>query len=122
MTDSMVALVYEAPNQMFLRDVPIPVIKPGEVLIRVAYSGICGSELSGYEGKNILRKPPLIMGHEFSGTIEQISDETLQSYPELSPGRLVTVNPLVSCRHCYYCLSGRQQLCGQRKLMSASLP
>jgi threonine dehydrogenase-like Zn-dependent dehydrogenase len=42
------------------------------VLIRVAYSGICGSELSGYEGKNSLRKPPLVMGHEFSGHIEAI--------------------------------------------------
>ncbi|PJF27351.1 MAG: alcohol dehydrogenase, partial [Phototrophicales bacterium] len=56
----MRALVYEAPHTMPVRDIPVPTPQPDEVLIKVAYSGICGSELSGYEGKNALRKPPLI--------------------------------------------------------------
>jgi len=122
MTHLMAALVFEAPNQMFLREVPMPLIDPGEVLIRVAYSGICGSELSGYEGKNSLRKPPLIMGHEFSGHIEQVSPQAILRRPELVIGTAVTVNPLVSCGICAYCLNGQRQLCPQRKLMSASLP
>jgi threonine dehydrogenase-like Zn-dependent dehydrogenase len=118
----MKALVYEAPYQMSVRDVPEPAPQPDEVLIRVAFSGICGSELSGYEGKNALRKPPLIMGHEFSGTIEAIGDYAAQQFPNLSVGQAVAVNPLISCRQCDYCLSGRQHLCPKRKLLSAHLP
>jgi len=120
MESTMSALVYEAPLQMNMRQVPMPVLQPNEVLIRVAYSGICGSELSGYEGKNSLRKPPLIMGHEFSGHIEAIGSAVDRS--ELKVGAAVTANPLVSCRQCHYCLSGKQHLCPKRKLLGAHLP
>ncbi len=118
----MKALVYQAPYQMPVIDVPEPDIKADEVLIRVSFSGICGSELSGFEGKNSLRKPPLIMGHEFSGSIEAIGADAAAGFPELQRGQLVTANPLLSCGHCDYCLSGRQQLCAKRKLYSAGLP
>jgi threonine dehydrogenase-like Zn-dependent dehydrogenase len=122
MADTMAALVYEGPHQMALRQVPMPRPAPDEVLIRVAYSGICGSELFGFLGKNSLRKPPLIMGHEFSGVIEQIGEQASVRYPALKAGMRVTANPLISCHTCDYCLSGQQQLCPQRKLHSASLP
>ena len=120
MNSTMFALVYEAPLQMNMRQVPIPVFQPDEALIRVAYSGICGSELSGYEGKNSLRQPPLIMGHEFSGHIEAIGNAVDRA--DLKVGAAVTANPLVSCRQCRYCLRGRQQLCPNRKLLGAHLP
>ena len=120
MNTTMSALVYEAPFQMNVRQVPIPMIQPDEALIRVAYSGICGSELSGYEGKNSLRKPPLIMGHEFSGHLEALGSAV--DRPELKVGAAVTANPLLHCRQCRYCLSGKQQLCPHRKLLSAHLP
>jgi hypothetical protein len=89
---TMSALVYEGPRQMNIRQVPIPDIQPDEVLIRVVYSGICGSELSGYEGKNSLRRPPLIMGHELSGTIEAVGSNVQR--PELMHGVPVTANLL----------------------------
>ena len=120
MRSTMSALVYEAPLQMNIRQLPIPVPQADEVLIRVSYSGICGSELSGYEGKNSLRKPPLVMGHEFSGHIEAIGNAV--DRPELKVGAAVTANPIVSCRQCRYCLSGKQQLCPERKLLGAHLP
>jgi threonine dehydrogenase-like Zn-dependent dehydrogenase len=116
----MTALVYEAPYQMNIRTVEAPTPGADEVLIRVAFSGICGSELSGFEGKNALRKPPLIMGHEFSGVIAAIG--AAANRPDLAVGLSVTVNPIISCMRCAECLNGRQQLCGQRKLLSASLP
>jgi threonine dehydrogenase-like Zn-dependent dehydrogenase len=118
MNSTMSALVYEAPLQMNMRNVPMPVLQPDEALIRVAYSGICGSELSGFEGKNSLRKPPLIMGHEFSGHIEAIGS----AVDELKVGAAVTANPLVSCRQCRYCLSGKQHLCLKRQLLGAHMP
>ncbi len=118
----MKALVYDAPYEMTVHDVPQPTINTDEVLIQVAYSGICGSELSGFEGKNSLRKPPLIMGHEFSGIITQIGEQAARVRPDLQIGSRVTANPLVTCGQCEYCLTGHQQLCPKRKLLSASLP
>lgn len=114
----MRALVYEAPQVMSLRDVAEPDVGPEDVLIEVAYSGICGSELSGYLGQNSLRQPPLIFGHELSGRVVQVGERVL---PEqgLAPGDSVTANPLLVCGHCRYCISGRDNLCVRRKLLGA---
>jgi threonine dehydrogenase-like Zn-dependent dehydrogenase len=121
-TATMSALVYEGPHVMPMREVPVPAPKPDEVLIEVAFSGICGSELSGFLGQNSLRKPPLIMGHEFSGTIVQMGERAAMMRPDLQAGERVTANPLIPCGQCEYCQSGHQQLCPSRKLHSASLP
>jgi 2-desacetyl-2-hydroxyethyl bacteriochlorophyllide A dehydrogenase len=118
MGDRMKALVYEGPRIMSIREVDIPVPGEKEVLIRVEKAGICGSELSGYLGHNSLRKPPLIMGHEFSGVIEATGSQTNR----MLIGDRVTVNPLISCGACYYCRMGAAQLCQTRKLLGAHLP
>ncbi|MFQ5921565.1 MAG: alcohol dehydrogenase catalytic domain-containing protein [Anaerolineales bacterium] len=65
----MRTLVYTGPRQLELQDAPLPTPEADEVVIRVAYAGICGSELSGYLGHNALREPLLVMGHEFAGQI-----------------------------------------------------
>ena len=57
----MKALVREAPRTMALRDYPVPEHQEDEVLLKIAYAGICGSELSGCLGHNALRVPPLVM-------------------------------------------------------------
>lgn len=114
----MKALVYEGPKNMLLQDVDRPVIEADEVLIEVAFSGICGSELSGFLGHNSLRTPPLIFGHEFSGTVAVVGADV----KSVRVGDRVTANPLVTCGICSYCKSGRQQLCVSRKLLSAALP
>ncbi|BBH23040.1 galactitol-1-phosphate 5-dehydrogenase [Paenibacillus baekrokdamisoli] len=116
----MKALVYEGPRIMNIREVPAPELQHGEVLIRVRLAGICGSELGGYLGHNSLRKPPLIMGHEFAGTVEQVSEEA--SFSGLKVGDRVTANPLVTCGNCRYCRSGQSQLCASRALLGAHRP
>jgi 2-desacetyl-2-hydroxyethyl bacteriochlorophyllide A dehydrogenase len=117
----MKALVYEAPEVMNIRQIDSPDPGPDEVLIRVAYSGICGSELSGFLGQNSLRTPPLVFGHELSGRIES-AGERVPAAAGLEPGTPVTVNPLVTCGNCRHCVTGRQQLCARRLLLGASLP
>ncbi|MBP3964711.1 zinc-dependent alcohol dehydrogenase [Paenibacillus lignilyticus] len=117
----MRALIYEGPKEMNVREVEAPIAGEDEVVIQVAYSGICGSELSGYLGKNSLRKPPMIFGHEFSGTIASVGSR-VEASGAWAIGQRVTANPLVTCGHCDRCASGRQQLCVSRKLLSAALP
>lgn len=118
MAEKMKAFVYEGPRNMVIREVEVPTLGAGEVLIRVEKAGICGSELSGYLGHNSLRKPPLIMGHEFSGIIEATGSGATQ----FTKGDRVTANPLISCGGCYYCRSGSAQLCKERKLLGAHKP
>lgn len=117
----MKALVYEAPEEMNLRSLPVPTPGPDEVLVRVAYSGICGSELSGFLGQNSLRKPPLVFGHELSGWVESVGSGVPAS-AGLHPGLAVTANPLITCGGCEYCETGRHQLCQRRLLLGAHLP
>ena len=115
----MKALVWEAPRVMAMREKELPELAADEVLIKVAYAGICGSELSGYLGHNALRVPPLVMGHEFSGTIEKIADDARSKFPTLEIGQAVTVNPLWFDGTCEFCVRGEPQLCVQRKLIGA---
>lgn len=115
----MKALVYEGPRLMNMREVAVPELQPDEVLIRVERVGICGSELGGYLGHNSLRKPPLIMGHEFSGVIEKVGSQVTAKFQTKDR---VTANPLVTCGHCRYCRNGQSQLCGERSLLGAHRP
>lgn len=110
----MQALVWEAPRTMNIRSQTLPTLNSGEVLIKVAYAGICGSELSGYLGHNALRIPPLVMGHEFSGTIVDSGDCLT-----LNVGDRVTVNPLYCTGESELQERGLDQLCPTRQLVGA---
>lgn len=114
-TKSMQALVWEGSRRMTVRRVPLPQPMSGEARVRVDAVGICGSELAGYLGHNRLRTPPLVMGHEFAGTVDAPAPEA-ESLPE---GTRVTVNPLVSCGTCPHCSRGRANLCAERALIGA---
>lgn len=118
----MKALVWEAPRQMAMREAPVPEPAPGEALIRVAYAGICGSELGAYLGHNALRVPPLVMGHEFAGTVAALGAEAAARNPRLREGQPVTVNPLSGCGACAYCARGDSHLCARRRLIGAHRP
>ena len=66
----MKALVYTDIETVVYKDYEDPIIKPGESLIKVNASGICGSDMHAYHGKDERRVPPLILGHEISGIVE----------------------------------------------------
>ena len=71
----MKALVLEKYNKFIYKDVPKPVIKPDEVLVRVKTCAICGSDIHGMDGSSGRRSPPIIMGHESAGTVERVGDK-----------------------------------------------
>lgn len=118
----MKSLVWEAPRSMALRETPMPTVQPDDVLIRVAYGGICGSELSGYLGHNSLRVPPLVMGHEFSGEIVEMGEQATTVNPALAVGAAVTVNPLFCTDNSIWDQRGLNQLCPNRRLIGAHQP
>ena len=111
----MDALVWTGPRKMEMQDAPEPRRGEGEVILRVGAAGICGSEIIGYLGKNALRKPPLIMGHEAAGTV-------LEGTDRLPKGTPVAFNPLIVCKTCDSCRAGRTNLCRNRRLIGAHRP
>lgn len=116
--DGMKALVWKGPSLMEIEERPRPALGPGWVLVAVENSGICGSEIGAFLGYNELRKPPLIMGHEFSGTVSELGPDA----PKELENQLVTVNPLVTCGHCRMCREGQRQLCMSRKIIGVDYP
>jgi threonine dehydrogenase-like Zn-dependent dehydrogenase len=121
---NMQALVWTGPRQMEVRDVERPQAPEGEVVLKVATVGVCGSDLSGYLGENSLRIPPLVMGHEFTGVIVTAgSDESRLANGERAQiGQRVVVNPLIWCGTCDLCRAGRENLCRKRQIIGIHRP
>ena len=89
----MKALVYTGKEELNYQDFKNPNLVKGESIIKVSASGICGSDMHAYHGKDERRIPPLILGHEVSGT----------SLDGKFKDKDVVVNPLISCENCDYC-------------------
>lgn len=107
----MKAAVWKSVNKIEIEEIGIPEIANGEVLIKVAYAGICGSDITILNGKHINAKPPVVLGHEFSGIVE----ESKSSY--FKKGDRVGVEPLVSCGFCKPCSEGNNHVCANLKLL-----
>ena len=112
----MKALVYTQPHEMQCRDYPEPTLEPGEVIIEIKASGICGSDMHAYHGHDPRRQPGLVMGHELSGEIHASAS------PRFKAGQKVTVDPLITCGCCSYCRTGRDNLCENRGMVGMSRP
>jgi alcohol dehydrogenase/L-iditol 2-dehydrogenase len=95
-----------------LREVPRPHAGLGRVLIKPEAVGICGSDLERYAGRLIDYEPPVILGHEFSGTIAEVGENAMR----FNLGdRVVCETHAVFCGHCYFCVTGQHALCSERK-------
>lgn len=108
--DFMKAIVYLAPNCLQVKDVPLPTVPDGWVLVKVSYAGICGTDLNIYAGTHPRAKAPLVLGHEFSGVIAKDA-------PGFKKGTRVTAHPLLSCGECSACQSGNSHVCNQLGLL-----
>lgn len=109
----MKALVYYGPRDIRVSEVEDPKPKKGEVLIRVVACGICGSDVHGYLGITGRRIPPMIMGHEFTGIVEDTGEEVTN----VSIGDRVTVYPTRFCGVCSFCKTGLTNLCINRSVL-----
>ncbi len=100
----------DEPKAFELKDIEEPVIEAGKVKIKVAFSGICGTDVHMYHGAIPLGEPALL-GHEFSGTIAELG-EGVEGF---AVGQEVTVEHTYEvCGSCINCRQGKYQLCEQR--------
>jgi len=104
----MQAIVYHAPGDIRIEDIPKPVCGQGELLVRVDACAVCGTDLKSRKHGNPRIKAPLVMGHEFTGIVEEVSPDAVGDF---QPGDRVVMATSVSCGQCYYCRRGWRNLC-----------
>src|SRR5215211_5489642 len=114
----MKAIVWNGPEEMVVEEVPEPTLEPGNVVVRPGAVGICGSEIEGYLGKMGNRTPPLVMGHEFAGTVTEVGE----GVDEDLVGRELALNPLSADGTSPLCRAGYTNLCPNRKLVGIHSP
>ncbi|MBQ7260993.1 MAG: galactitol-1-phosphate 5-dehydrogenase [Lachnospiraceae bacterium] len=102
----MKAGVVHAKNDIRYEDIKKPEIVPGKVLVKVKYTGICGSDVPRVNG-DACHYYPNVLGHEFSGTVEEIGE----GVTTVKPGDRVAGIPLVPCMKCPDCQKGNYSLC-----------
>ncbi len=112
----MQALVLEDYKKLAVRDVDQPKLTSNETLIRVQSCGICGSDVHGFDGSSGRRIPPVIMGHEASGVIEEVGPRVTK----FKPGDRVTFDSMISCGSCAFCRRGEPNLCDERRVLGVS--
>jgi L-iditol 2-dehydrogenase len=112
------ALIYTKPYCFEYSEFPDPVPADDEVLIRVKACGICGSDVQGFTGKTGRRIPPLIMGHEAAGIIEEVGCNV----KGFKKGDRVCFDSTVYCIKCEACRKGLYNRCKTRQVLGVSTP
>ncbi|MGO5051688.1 zinc-dependent alcohol dehydrogenase family protein [Lachnospiraceae bacterium LCP25S3_G4] len=105
----MKAAVYYGKHDLRVEEVPEKELKENEVMIKVKYCGVCGTDIHIFngEGGSSSVTPPLIPGHEFSGVVAKVGT----AVKTLKVGDKVTADPNDMCGECYYCKNGKQHFC-----------
>ncbi|MDF2462900.1 MAG: Alcohol dehydrogenase GroES-like protein [Ramlibacter sp.] len=110
----MKAAVLQAPNVLRLTEMATPEAAPGELVLRVRAATVCGTDLrilSGRKTKGV--RFPSVIGHEFAGDVVQAGAGVTQ----FKVGDRVCMDPVIPCRACAYCKSGRENVCVNRQAM-----
>jgi len=115
----MKAIVFHASKNISVEDVPIPVIKQDEALIKVLQVGICGGDVHFYNGTHPYSNYPQIYGHELVGVIDKLPAGTEEGF---KPGDLVVADILLPCGKCYPCRHGKPNCCANLKVIGAHTP
>jgi L-iditol 2-dehydrogenase len=112
----MKSLLLREYGHLEIADLPRPDAGSGEVLVRVAACGICGSDVHGYDGSSGRRIPPLVMGHEAAGTVAAVG----AGVTGFREGDRVTFDSTVYCGNCDFCRRGEMNLCDRREVVGVS--
>ena len=86
---------------------PIPKVGPDEIRIKVQRVGVCGSDMHAFQGTHPFVHPPMVLGHEVAGLVDEIGTQV----KNLAIGDLVTIEPNLVCGECYNCRIGRYNIC-----------
>ncbi len=105
------------PGKMEIQDISDPVLIPGHVIIAVEACGICGTDLHIQAGEYPVN-PPVVLGHEFSGTVVEVAPDVTQVRLDQ---RVTSLVYFTTCGSCRYCQTGQWNLCAQRKSVGSGV-
>ena len=114
----MLQMTLASPQTITKADVPEPKAKDNQVVIKIARSGVCGSDIHAYYGKHPFIDLPVVPGHEFSGTIVEVGN----GVTGFAIGDHVTVMPQLYCGECRNCKTGRYNICSTLKVIGCQSP
>jgi 2-desacetyl-2-hydroxyethyl bacteriochlorophyllide A dehydrogenase len=103
----MKAVVVHKPGDVRVENVPDPEVGPKDVLVQVGACGICGTDIHIIDGEFPPTTYPIIIGHEFGGTVAAVGDQVVG----VNVGDRVGVDPTLNCGECYFCQRGQGNLC-----------
>jgi threonine dehydrogenase-like Zn-dependent dehydrogenase len=110
MAEATTSAVLVAPRHIELRDFPIPTVADDDAVVRVAATGICGSDWAPYAGSWPVALPPVILGHEIVGEVVDIGEGAASRWG-VGPGDRIVVEESIPCNHCRLCRTGRYHMC-----------
>src|SRR5215471_6852430 len=112
----MKALLLSEYGHLEVTDLPVPTLRPDELLVQVAACGICGSDVHGYDGSTGRRIPPIVMGHEAAGVVSAVGE----GVTGFAPGDRITFDSTVYCGQCEFCQRSEVNLCNNRQVLGVS--
>jgi L-idonate 5-dehydrogenase len=117
----MKSVVCHAAKDLRLEESPLPEPGPRQLRVRIAYGGICGSDLHYYQhgGFGTVRiRQALALGHEVSGVVDALGAEVTH----LRPGQRIAISPSRPCGHCRFCQSGQHNHCLNMRFFGSAMP
>jgi len=114
----MKAAVCTEPKKIEMQELDVPEPGPGEILLQVKATGLCGSDVDGYLNKHPMIGYPIILGHECAGTVAALG-AGVQSVAE---GDEVIIEPFFICGTCKDCREGRYSFCQDLKIIGHQIP
>lgn len=115
---TMNAVIFHGKGDVRCEMTPLPVCRPGELRVKVDACAVCGSDFKTYNNGNPRMKPPMVMGHEFTGKIDTIGD----GVRGFGIGERIVMATSISCGECFYCRKGWSNLCAKLDPMGFSYP
>jgi L-iditol 2-dehydrogenase len=115
---TMRAVVYHGKGDVRVERIPIPESGPGELRVKIDACAVCGSDQKTFNNGNPRMKPPITMGHEFTGLVETVG----ASVKGFRMGERVVMATSISCGECVYCKRGWNNLCVNLNPMGFSYP
>ncbi|MFI5400427.1 MAG: zinc-binding dehydrogenase [SAR324 cluster bacterium] len=113
----MQTAVLEAPRRFGVVERPVPAAGKGQVVVRVAATAVCHTDLSIYTGDHPGVHYPVVLGHEAAGTVQAVGAGVSRAVP----GQRVLINPIIACGSCDSCLRGAENLCRTAGLLGREL-
>jgi L-iditol 2-dehydrogenase len=116
--DTMNAVVYYGKGDVRYERTPLPVCGPGELRVKVDACAVCGSDFKTFNNGNPRMKPPIVMGHEFTGAVDTVG----AGVGGFAVGDRIVMATSISCGECAYCRRGWNNLCVKLDPMGFSYP